>query len=218
MGNEIGIYDRKYKKIQDISASISGISKLLTIIGYFINYLFAKITLINDLSNDILKKGNKFGKNTCTKGFKILKHSTFIINKFPFQISQQKIDSKNNSENFNSISPIYNKIIDDYFPKNKRNKLSSSIRNNIKFKKITIKHILYYYLCYYKKSNISHLVDIRKKVLSEEKLFTTYFILGTLSNNFLNNYQNNNIANKTDIKKNNIYTSKLNIYELNKKI
>ncbi len=65
MGNEIGIYDRKYKKIQDISASISGISKLLTIIGYFINYLFVKITLINELSNEILKKGNKFGKNTC---------------------------------------------------------------------------------------------------------------------------------------------------------
>ena len=59
----MAIYDRTYQKIQDISASISGISKLLMIIGYFINYLFAKITLITDLSYDISKKIDKFGKN-----------------------------------------------------------------------------------------------------------------------------------------------------------
>ena len=63
MQNQLQIYDRTYQKIQDISASISGISKLLTIIGYCINYLFAKFTLINDLSNDILKKTDKFGMN-----------------------------------------------------------------------------------------------------------------------------------------------------------
>ncbi len=69
-----------------------------------------------------------------------------------------------------------------------------------------------------KKNNISHIITIRKKVLSEEKLFTTYFILGTLSNIFLNNYQNNNLVNKTDIKKNKIFIPKLNIYELGKNV
>ena len=217
MGNEIGIYDRKYQKMQDIFASISGLSKLLTIIGYFLNYLFAKITLINDLSNDILKKGDKFGKNTCTKGFKILKKSNFnSINKFPFQLSEeQKIDSKNNSE-FNSISPLYNKIIE--YNSSKINKLSSPVENIVNYKKFTNKQILNYYLCCLKKNNISHIITIRKKVLSEEKLFTTYFILGTLSNIFLNNYQNNNLVNKTDIKKNKIFIPKLNIYELGKNV
>ena len=217
MQNQMNIYDRTYQKVQDISASISGISKLLTIIGYYINYLFAKITLINDLSNDILKKGDKFGKNTCTKGFKILKKTNLIsINKFPFQLSEeQKIDSKNNSE-FNSITPLYNKIIENSTPK--INKSSSPVENIINYKKITIKQILYYYLCCFKKNNVYYLIAIRKKVLSEEKLFTTYFILGTLSNIFLNNYQNNNIGNKTDIKKNKVFIPKLNIYELGKNI
>ena len=64
MGNEIKIYDKKYKKIQDISINISGISKSLKIIDYCINFLFVKIILINDLLNDIFKNGDKFGKNT----------------------------------------------------------------------------------------------------------------------------------------------------------
>jgi len=219
MENETGIFDRKYQKVQDISASISGISELLTIIGYCINYLFAKITLINDLSNDILKKGDKFGKNTCTKGFKILKKSNIIsINKFPFQNSEaQKIDSKNGSE-YNSITPLYNKIMDYNTPKNKLNKVSSPFGNIINNKKITIKQILYYHLCCFKKNNVYHLIITRKKVLSEEKLFTTYFILGTLSNIFLNNYQNNNTGNKTEIKKNKIFIPKLNVYDLGKNI
>ena len=42
----MGIYDRTYENIQDISASISGISKLLSIISYYLNYLIAKYTLI----------------------------------------------------------------------------------------------------------------------------------------------------------------------------
>ena len=50
------IYDRTYQKIQEIAANISGISKLFSIIGYYLNYLIAKISLIQDLSNDIIKK------------------------------------------------------------------------------------------------------------------------------------------------------------------
>ena len=46
MGNEIGIYDRTYQKIQDVSASISGISKIIMGIGYFINYFIHEFILI----------------------------------------------------------------------------------------------------------------------------------------------------------------------------
>ena len=42
MGNERKIYDQKYKKIQDISINISGISKLLKIIDYCINFFICK--------------------------------------------------------------------------------------------------------------------------------------------------------------------------------
>ena len=195
MGNEMGIYDRTYENIQNISASISGICKLLSIIGYYLNYLIAKYTLINDLSNDIFKKNDKYGKNTSTKRLKTLSkpnYSSILDNEFFFEITKQKNNLKNKkqNENQNNNSPLYNNIIDNNISKNNL-KASSLIQKNITFKKISVKQILYFYLCCSKKHNINQIENIRKKVLSEEQFFTSYYILGYFSDN-INKYQNMN--------------------------
>ena len=218
MQNQLQIYDRTYQKIQDISASISGISKLLTIIGYCINYLFAKFTLINDLSNDILKKTDKFGIKTSTQGFKILKHSTIKNNnELSYQFNNQKNILKNKRENHNSISPLYNNMIDDNISKTNL-KESIIVKKNIKLTKINIKQILYFYICCFKNNNINKIETIRKKVLSEEKLFTFYFVLGSLSNNILKLNQEISKESYTNLKKNKIWIPQQNIYELGKNI
>ena len=210
MGNEMGIYDRTYENIQDISASISGISKLLSIISYYLNYLIAKYTLINDLSNDIFKKNEKFYKTTSMKRLKSFtksNYSSVIDNELFFQITKQKTSLKNKKQNekLNSISPLYNNIIDDNISKTNV-KESSIIQKNMSYKKISIKQILYFYLCCSKNNNINQIEIIRKKVLSEEKLFTFYYILGSLSDN-VDKYQNINKESKSDIRKKNVYTS-----------
>ena len=70
------------------------------------------------------------------------------------------------------------------FQKTKINKLSNSIRNNIK---LNFRIIIYVIL----KKVISHIFSkYKEESFIYRKLFSTYFILGTLSNIFLNNYQN----------------------------
>ena len=194
MQNQIEIYDRTYQKIQDISASISGISKLLSIIGYCLNYLIANIILIQDTSNDIFKKTEKFGKNTSTKGFRTFiksNYSNIERNEFPFQVNKKQISFFNHKRN-NNNSNLYNnrKINNNNYLYNNINdsnisklniKKSSTIEKKSSLNKITFRKILYHYFCCYKNIIINRIVNIRKKVLSEEKLFTSYYILGNLS-------------------------------------
>ncbi len=210
MGNEIGIYDRTYQKVQDISASISGISKLLTIIGYYINYLFAKITLINDLSNDILKKGDKFGKKINIQDFKSTNKSNssnLICNEFLFQVSKQKSNSNVKREN----NVLYNNMIDDDISKS--NLKEYSIKN-FRLQKITVKEIIYHHFCCIKNNNINKIEDIRMKILSEEQLFSFNYILGTLNDFIIE--KNHNF--KIDLKKHKNWIPNQNIYELGKNL
>ena len=236
MANQMAIYDRTYQKIQDISASISGISKLLMIIGYFINYLFAKITLINDLSYDISKKIDKFGKKTNTRGFKslkILNYSNIINKDFPFMVNKEKniininnfnasINSNsklnNNMKNIKVASPLYNNLMEDNISKLNL-KGNFGVQNSIMIKKPSIIQILSGYLCCSKNHYIINLENIRIKVLSEEKLFTSYFILGALSDIFLKKYlNNNNNNNNTNNNNNNINNNNNNTINLKKNI
>ena len=184
MQNQMNIYDRTYQKIQDVSASISGISNLLIIIGYFINYLFAKITLINDISNDILKKNDKYKKKKkSNKTFKLTNKSTCsnsLCTEFPSQIYKQKNNSIKKREN----KILYNSIFSDEISKSNF-KEYSRIKKNIKLQKITVKQIIYHHLCCIKNNNINKIENIRKKILSEEQLFSFYSILGNLNNNII---------------------------------
>ena len=201
MQNQMEIFDRTYQKIQDISANISGISKLFSIIGYYLNYLISKVTLIQDLSNDIIKNIDKCDKKINLKDLKSTKKSNIIINK-------QKINSNCKKES----NILYNNMIDNNISKTNL-KEYPIIQNNIQVKKINIKQIQFHYLCCIKNNNINKIENIRRKVLSEEKLFSSYFIIRNLNNIILKKNQNFNI-NKINFKKNKNYFPQKNIYYL----
>jgi hypothetical protein len=187
MENQVGIYDRTYQKIQDICASISGISKLIMLIGYFLNYPIHEVSLVEDLSNDINKKTEKFGKRTTTRGFTNLNLSNFIKtpntpqnNKNIISSSQNKISNLNTNNNYNNyISDINISKI----------KLTPSKKFTFK-KNINCFTILKNKFCLKKNAIIQQLIGIRIKVLSEEKLFTSYYIIGSLSDKLLKRQSN----------------------------
>ena len=187
MENQVGIYDRTYQKIQDICASISGISKLIMLIGYFLNYPIHEVSLVEDLSNDINKKTEKFGKRTTTRGFTNLNLSNFINtpntpqnNKNIISSSQNKISNLNTNNNYNNyISDINISKI----------KLTPSKKFTFK-KNINCFTILKNKFCLKKNAIIQQLIGIRIKVLSEEKLFTSYYIIGSLSDKLLKRQSN----------------------------
>ncbi len=72
-------------------------------------------------------------------------------------------------------------------------------------------------MCCINNNNINKIENIRIKILSEEKLFSYYFILRTLNNITLKKNQNFN-NNKIDLKKNKNWIPQQNIYELGKKL
>ena len=210
--NQMEIYDRTYQKIQDVSANIGGISKLLTFIGYCLNYFFAKITLINDLSNDIFKKIDKSEKKINLQEFKLTNKSNSsnkICTEHLFKVPKQKIST--NSKRENNI--LYNNMINNDISKaNLKN--DPFIKKNIQLSKINIKQILHHYLCCIKNNNIIKIENIRKKILSEEKFFSSYFIIRTLNDNILKRNQNFN----NNIKKNKNWIPFQNIYKLGKNL
>ncbi len=212
MQNQMQIYDRSYQKMQDVCASIGGISKLLTIVGYFLNYIFAKITLITDLANDISKKNDKRVKKIAVPDFKTTNKSNssnILCTELLFQVSKQKTNSNIKRE----TNILYNNMIDDNVSKSNL-KDYSTIQNNISLQKITVKKILYHHICCIKSNIIEKIENIRKRILSEEQLFSFYYLLGSLNNNIINTNQNF----KIDLKKSKNWIPNQNIYELGKNL
>jgi hypothetical protein len=203
MGNQAGIYDRTYQKIQDICASISGISKLIMIIGYFINYLIHEITLINDLKNDIIKKTGKYGKKSSTKGLSFVNVNNYFNN----QISTPMTSNKNNYFiNFrNSQVNNFVNVNDSHVSKMY---LKENGKKGLKLKDLSCCDIICNKLNLKNNQTINQLLHIRMKVLSEEKLITEYYIIGLISDIVLKKQNNNNF---------NIYNNNFNDGNINKK-
>ncbi len=192
MGNQAGVYDRTYQKIQDICASVSGVSKLIMIIGYFLNYLIHEVTLITDLKCDIAKKTGKFGKKTSTKGLTSINLTEFLST----PITSQNCNSKNNGNNIirnSNISQFNNYVNDTNISKVNLN--NTFIKKGLKLRNLTCLDILCNKLNLKPNQTIRQLLNIRMKVLSEEKLITEYYIIGMISDIVLKNGQNNNMYN-----------------------
>jgi len=104
-------------------------------------------------------------------------------------------------------------MIDDDLSKSNLREYSI-IQKNIKYQKISVKQIIFHYLCCFKNKNINKIEDIRKKILSEEQLFSFYYILGALNDIIIED--NHNF--KIDLKKNKNFIPNKKIYELRKKL
>jgi hypothetical protein len=229
MQNMMEVYDRKYKRLQDVSANIGGIVKLVMILSKLLTFFFYKYTIIKDLSDDMELKykkaeeifeGNKFIKylrmNTqlnvtnFSNQVKTVKSNNYII----------KSDNKNNKKENSSLINIMefeNKY--DLFKKKKKNIslnlnespsnsdnciVSKSKNQNFRTttqnkhikKKLTIitninKKPLFYstlksVFCIFNKNDpINYLINFKKKVLSEEEIFTHHFLLKSLRHAFI---------------------------------
>ena len=129
------------------------------------------------------KKIKKKKKKKSNKTFKLTNKSTCsnsLCTEFPSQISKQKNNSIKKREN----KILYNSIFSDEISKSNF-KEYSRIKKNIKLQKITVKQIICHHLCCFKNNNINKIENIRKKILSEEQLFSFYSILRTLNNNII---------------------------------
>ena len=210
MQNQMGIYDRTYQKIQDICASISGLSKMVMLIGYIFNYIISEITLIEDLTRDINKKTEKFGGKTTLKGFCNSINYSNIFNTPQSHLSNinkkvSKIISPNN--NFGLLNQTRNNINNNngnniYETSVSKINISPSKKSFQLKENITCIQILKHKFLIKKNNVIQQVLSIRMKVLSEQKLFTNYYILGSLSNQIIkksntqiNNYAIENIEN-----------------------
>ncbi len=183
MENQMGIYDRTYQKIQDICASISGISKLIMLIGYFINYPIHEVILVEDLSNDINKKSEKFGKRTTTRGFTNLKLSNILSTPNTPQKKNLRLIQNNKIINANTNT---NTNLNNYISDVNVSKINLTPTKKFTCKKnINCFKILKNKFCFKKNAIIQQLIGIRMKVLSEEKLFTSFYIIGSLSDKLI---------------------------------
>ena len=193
MQNMQEVYQRKYKKIQDLSASIGGIINLIIVLAKIIYKFFEKYVLINDLLLNLKIKCNEVVREIYKTDFTEIKINNKVYensvktNNYLDSTSKNKIymiespqlnkinqlkPIKQNNDNNNKFSTSFSKII----------KLSS-LRYN-KFKKISFLQILMSNFNPFKKRKdfIDKLENFRKKILSEEGMFTTYYILLTLIN------------------------------------
>jgi hypothetical protein len=191
MENQAGVYDRTYQKIQEVSASISGVSKLIMIIGYFLNYLIHEFTLINDLRIDISKKTEKFGNKTSTKGITSTNLTGILGTPTITPIISNKVRTPsiqmNNFINETNLSKI--NLKDNIFYKKKSGKIKSFSCFDVTCNSLSCKP----------NNNIKKLLTVRMKVLSEEKLITEYYVIGLMSDIILkHNKINNNMLNSLE--------------------
>ena len=209
MQNMLNVYDRKYKMLQDVVASIGGIIKLISIVAFFLNYLFYKNTIFNDLRNDMKIKYNKI--STTFETSKLMRRLSFSINAVN-NIENKNILKNNFLENrkyekFNDSQEQmkdknYNNIIDQLNnSKNKSNNVLKNTINNVISSNKTIKFKTMSYftqfsnlICCQKDSinnPVNALIEFKKKIISEEQIFKYHFLFKSLKNVFNSNTEDN---------------------------
>ena len=190
MQNNAIIYERNYKKIQNVLSDFGGMTQTIYMITYFLNYIFYKFTLLNDINKLLchminLKKNRNFKYNINMDG---IPNSSSIIN----------LNLNNFNKNSNRIIHKYNLPYDNKSKNISDNNCSFKVNNNcnnncnnnsiFEFRKIYFlkkinfctffKWLIY---CSQTKSNklkkIYYIYDSYRKIISEESLFySTYFI------------------------------------------
>ena len=193
MQNIQDVYDRKYKKFQDIAGNISGISNFIIIICKILNYFVHKFIIfcnsVNDLDefyislgNTIVKEKEKHSINV--NFFKNLENNNKISKKSDTENYSNRNSNKNNeisnSLNNNNNNPNY--IIENNKSLNSKNNLNYNNISNISSININNKNIL-------NKNNKKHIFYKRtnqtfyshSKIRSNYKYLTNFF-------NYVKNY------------------------------
>ena len=184
--NNAVIYERNYKKIQNVLSDFGGLTQTIYMIIYLINYIFYKFTLLNDI-NKLLCNMIELKKS------RIIKHN-INIDGIPNSSSIINLNLNNINKSSNRIQKInipYDNKYKNIFDNNFSFKANiNNVNNNsiFEFKKIyffkNIKFcsfLKWMILCSKSKSiklkRLYYIYDTYKKIISEESLFySTYFL------------------------------------------
>ena len=191
MQNMQDIYDRKYKMLQDISGSISGIINLIFIIAKILNYFFNLHSVFFNLINDIEKVYIKLESQTDKSLTTIYKNIQYVNSDYDNNnLIKKNYSNKNEKSTLNSnynLNMNKNKKMVD--GKNKRNKNFSEVffnknkfqRKYDKFKNFFV--FLWNFVYFNSKYNqsLKTLIKFRRKILSEEEMFKNHFFVNSLN-------------------------------------
>ena len=198
--NTVDIYDRSYKKIQDIAGGVDGIIQIIMLIIKFFN-----IIILNDYQ--VINDFNKEIEKNIKKSYLNLNNSTKYLDD-----SSKKINDyyQKNIFDINNCSLKMNSFVLN----NSKNILNSAIKNNNKnnfnyfksltnleknFQKISRLRIFFSLRFNFKKYNyINYINKKRQKIISEEKLLKLYLTSKKLKEINKNNYNKICINNYLD--------------------
>ena len=102
--NKAIVYERQYKKLENVFADVGGIIKIIVVIGSWINYFFAKLTTLSDV-NLIIRKYINIKENYKSK-MTNLKISNFNNNNNNNNNNFNMNNNNNNNLNMNNKSNI----------------------------------------------------------------------------------------------------------------
>ena len=198
MQNMQDVYDRKYKMLQDISGSISGIINLIFIVARIINYFFYYhsifFNLINDIEKTYIKLESQTEKSLSTiyKGIQEVNYDNYEKNNLINNNYSNKNEKSTIISNYN-LSTNKNKKLNDTKKKKIKNIYINKYYSDVfldkskfqkKYDKFKTLCVFLWNLIYcnskYNKS-LDNLIRFREYILSEEEMFKNHFFINSLN-------------------------------------
>ena len=171
MQNNAFIYERKYKKIQNIIADLGGIIHGIHMIGYFLNWIIYKFTLLKDINHLLCYFTDLKNKKKIRNNINFIVNSSSILNINSninnSNIKQITINQHNDDQCciFKNITPIKNRNI--YELKDIRIYSFSNLTFYSFFKWI----IYCYPLKVTNPNKVSYIYNIYKQFINEKSIF-----------------------------------------------
>ena len=134
------VYERNYKKIQNIMSEIGGLINACLVLGKIINFLINKYIILLDFEELLFPIHKKINEKNSNFNNVIQKHKEINLNnKIISKLNLNKDLINNSNQNFlttksNQITNFNSPIVDNYTPKDKKNDLEKSEnQNNISY-------------------------------------------------------------------------------------
>jgi len=206
--NEMDIYERLYKKVQDIAGGVDGIIEIFMLFIKFCNIIFFNdFQVISDFNYEIEKKINKFNKYKENLDKNMINKETLYespskkINNYLLKYSKQDIINNYNALNIKSKTKTLESNTNSEFnlTQNKNNNLIKKLNDeNLKiintitkieqsYRKISRIELLCGFSFKIMKNNyLSFLIKEREKIISEENLLKHHITLKKMKDILIN--------------------------------
>ena len=188
------VYERKYKKIEEIVASVSGVINIILIIAKVFNHLFHNYYYLDELNKNINFYQENFEKLPSNKN--LLNIDTPINRKNENNKEKAKVLNNNYLKDNNSYQQLNNKSVNFVEIKKNFTNAKKKSNNELDFKLISDIYIPKYkisdfncfdFLLYKifhiktKRSKIAKKLDnFRKLIISEEVIFGIFYVVNNI--------------------------------------